>query len=133
MDEEQHVLRSFCVHGTDQLFVACTSLQHEMTLVNKADADRDTIDDYMQELDSLHRKQLLLIHSLEDVSHELCTVQSRQIIVCRFTMLMLPLLISFQRLKDYHESRGTSGLSTAHAPAFGILEDDDSFEDLRDD
>jgi hypothetical protein len=88
MDEEQHVLRSFCVHGTDQLFVACTSLQHEMTLVNKADADRDTIDDYMQELDSLHRKQLLL---------------------------------------------GTSGLSTAHAPAFGILEDDDSFEDLRDD
>jgi hypothetical protein len=37
-------------------------------LVNKADADRDTIDDYMQELDSLHGRQLSLIHSLEDVS-----------------------------------------------------------------
>jgi hypothetical protein len=126
-------LRSFCVFGADQLFVYCTLLQHEMTLVNKADADRDTIDDYMQELDSLHSKQILLIHSLEDVSHVLYTAPSRQIIVCRFIILMLPLLVSFQRLKDYYESRGTTGLSTAHAPAFGILDDDDSFEDLRDD
>jgi hypothetical protein len=39
-----------------------------MTLVNKADADRDTIDDYMKELDGLHGRQLSLIHSLEDVS-----------------------------------------------------------------
>ena len=46
-----------------------------MTLVNKADADRDTIDDYMQELDALHRKQLVLIHSLEDVSYKWCKVQ----------------------------------------------------------
>ena len=51
----------------------------------------------------------------------------------RLINLMISLLVSFQRLKDYHEARGTTGLSTAHAPAFGILEDDDSFEDLRDD
>jgi hypothetical protein len=104
-----------------------------MTLVNKADADRDTIDEYMQELDSLHRKQLSLIHSLEDVSHALRMAQSRQIIVCGFIVLMLLRFVSLQRLKDYYESRGTAGLSSAHAPAFGILEDDDSFEDLRDD
>lgn len=39
-----------------------------MALVNKADADRDTIDEYMEELDSLHRNQLAMIHSVQEVS-----------------------------------------------------------------
>ena len=47
--------------------VACY-LQHEMTLVNKADSDRDTIDEYMEELDALHQKQLAMIQTVEEVS-----------------------------------------------------------------
>lgn len=43
-------------------------LQYEMALVNKADSDRDTIDEYMAELDALHRKQLGMIQSVEEVS-----------------------------------------------------------------
>ena len=48
---------------------AVFQFQHEMALVNKADSDRDTIDAYMEELDSLHREQLSMIQSLEEVSH----------------------------------------------------------------
>lgn len=39
-----------------------------MALVNKADSDRDTIDEYMEELDALHQKQLAMIQTVEEVS-----------------------------------------------------------------
>jgi kinesin family protein 2/24 len=80
-------------------------VKQEMALVNKADSDRDTIDEYMAELDILHQKQLSMIQSVEE------------------------------SLLDYYESRGVSiGASEDHAAdeLGDLLSDDDSFDDLRD-
>ena len=43
-------------------------VKDEMTLVNTVDADRDGLDDYLAELQSVQSTQLNLINKLRDVS-----------------------------------------------------------------
>ena len=103
-----------------------------MTLVNKADADRDTVEDYMRELEHLHETQLALMSTLEDVSHVLSSPPI--LLAYCLTRQFCLLLVLYQCLNDYCEFRNAAGGTspTQHATAFGILSDDDSFEDLRD-
>ena len=42
--------------------------QHEMTLVNDTDIDRENIDEYLEELDHLFNQQLPLLSILREVS-----------------------------------------------------------------
>jgi ribosomal 50S subunit-associated protein YjgA (DUF615 family) len=67
-------------------------VKHEMQLVNKADSDRDTIDEYMAELDTLHQKQLSMIQSVEEVSHRFISLIAFLITVflTRFTPFSAP-------------------------------------------
>lgn len=77
-----------------------------MALVSKADGDRDTIDDYLRELELIQEKQVSMITTL----HE--------------------------KLLEYQGYRGSmSGASTnavANTTTLDIVSDDESFEDLRD-
>lgn len=62
-------------------------VKQEMALVNKADSDRDTIDKYMEELDNLHRKQIAMIQSVEDVSVKRRVFSSFVLVLsCRLTL-----------------------------------------------
>lgn len=42
------------------------SYQHEMTLVNDTDSNRDNIDEYLKELEELSDEQLSLLSTLRD-------------------------------------------------------------------
>jgi hypothetical protein len=47
-------------------------VKDEMTLVNKADGDRDNVDDYLLELEKIHEKQISLMTTLHEVGPSFC-------------------------------------------------------------
>jgi len=51
-----------------------------MALVNKADEDRETIDEYLGELDKIHEKQVSMLTKLHEVSSQDCFLLSKSML-----------------------------------------------------
>lgn len=99
------------------------SKQHEMTLVNDTDANRDNIDEYMKELGNLSDQQLSLISTLREVSEDQLIPSQ----VSEVRSLTFPALLQLQSLETYNSTKSANG-GIAEAPAIDSTVDyEDSF------
>lgn len=83
-------------------------VKHEMTLVNCTDADRDTIDEYLHELEKVQEKQLSLIGTLRNS------------------------LVEYYASRPQNEKLNMNQTDYRHQKEDAGILSDDSFEDLRD-